>query len=78
MDPEFLHQLAQASIAAHGNDTAKIIDFIVTNLTETYDSRYINPRQDEWVLNNAGGAMGTSLRGSLVPSTIFQHHRHRY
>jgi len=60
MDPEFLHQLAQTSIAAHGNDTAKIIDFIVTNLTETYGSQHVNPRQDEWVLNNAGGAMGTS------------------
>ena len=60
MDPEFLHQLAQTSIATHGNNTAKIIDSIVTNLTETYGSRYINPRQDEWVLNNAGGAMGMS------------------
>lgn len=60
MDPEFLHQLAQTSITTHGNNTAKIIDSIVTNLTETYGSRYINPRQDEWVLNNAGGAMGTS------------------
>lgn len=58
MDPQFLHQVAQTSIAIHGNNTANIIDFIVTNLTETYGSRYINPRQDEWVLNNAGGAMG--------------------
>jgi len=59
MDPEYLSQVSQASIATHGDNTTKIIDFIVTNLTETYGSRYINPRQDEWVFNNAGGAMGS-------------------
>lgn len=69
LDPEFLHQLAQSSIATHGNNTEKIIDSIVTNLTETYGSRYINPRQDEWVFNNAGGAMGTA-RGKLSPTRL--------
>lgn len=53
-----LHDLSKAAIARHGDDTANIIDFIVTNLTETYGTRHINIRQDEWFLNNAGGAMG--------------------
>jgi C-8 sterol isomerase len=78
MDPEFLHELSQTSIAAHGNNTAKIIDFIVTNLTETYGSRYINPRQDEWVLNNAGGAMGTARVAISFHKLAFPHDRHCY
>jgi len=78
MDPKFLHELAQTSIAAHGNNTAKIIDSIVTNLTETYGSRYINPRQDEWVLNNAGGAMGTARVAISCQKPAFPHDRQRY
>jgi C-8 sterol isomerase len=53
-----LHDLSQAAIALHGTNTSKIIDHIVTNLTETYGKNHINPRQDEWFFNNAGGAMG--------------------
>lgn len=53
-----LHQLSKDAIAANPNEPAKIIDYIVTNLTATYGTKHINTRQDEWVLNNAGGAMG--------------------
>jgi C-8 sterol isomerase len=53
-----LHQLSRAAIALHGTNTSGIIDHIVTNLTETYGENHINPRQDEWFFNNAGGAMG--------------------
>jgi C-8 sterol isomerase len=37
-----------------------MISYIVTNLTSHYPSTLIalNPRQDEWVFSNAGGAMG--------------------
>jgi C-8 sterol isomerase len=53
-----LHQLSQSAIALHGTNTSRIIDHIVTNLTVTYGETHINPKQDEWFFNNAGGAMG--------------------
>ncbi|CAG7853740.1 C-8 sterol isomerase; AltName: Full=Delta-8--delta-7 sterol isomerase [Serendipita indica DSM 11827] len=58
-DPTYLHELSRDAIAHHGNQTGKMIDHIVTNLTATYGTKHINPRQDEWFFNNAGGAMGT-------------------
>jgi C-8 sterol isomerase len=58
MDPTLLHELSRDAVAKHGNDTVGMIDHIVANLTETYGSKHINTRQDEWVFNNAGGAMG--------------------
>ncbi|KAJ7045698.1 ERG2/sigma1 receptor-like protein [Mycena alexandri] len=59
-DPTQLHQLAQAAIASSPNDTAGMIQHIVTNLTLTYPSNQIkiNVDSSEWVFNNAGGAMG--------------------
>jgi len=59
-EPKNLHQLAQAAIASSPNDTAGMISHIITNLTLTYPSQNIrlNTNQNEWVFNNAGGAMG--------------------
>ncbi|KAF8811888.1 ERG2 and sigma1 receptor-like protein [Phlegmacium glaucopus] len=59
-EPTNLHQLARAAIAASPNDTAGMINHIVTNLTLTHPSKQIrlNTNQNEWVFNNAGGAMG--------------------
>ncbi|KAK7471179.1 C-8 sterol isomerase [Stygiomarasmius scandens] len=59
-EPTKLHQLAQSAIATHQNDTAGIIQHIVTNLTAEYSPSTIaiNPNVSEWVFNNAGGAMG--------------------
>lgn len=53
-------------MTAHGNDTRAMVSFIVSNLTATYPQDAsagkvvvsLNPREDEWVFNNAGGAMG--------------------
>ncbi|OSX61174.1 hypothetical protein POSPLADRAFT_1146674 [Postia placenta MAD-698-R-SB12] len=60
--PESLHELAQAAIAAAPapNDTAFMAQYIVDNLTATYPSDVIalNTNASEWVLSNAGGAMG--------------------
>ncbi|KAJ6625899.1 ERG2/sigma1 receptor-like protein [Mycena sp. CBHHK59/15] len=59
-DPSELHELAQAAIASSPNDTAGMIQHIVTNLTLTYPTNRIKLNVDtsEWVFNNAGGAMG--------------------
>ncbi|PFH50344.1 hypothetical protein AMATHDRAFT_61271 [Amanita thiersii Skay4041] len=62
LDPQFLHELAQSAVESAPTPTSTdyMIQHIVTNLTETYPSSLIrlNPDSSEWVLNNAGGAMG--------------------
>jgi len=59
-EPKALNVLARAAIAAHPNDTRGMISHIVANLTATFPASAIalNPREDEWVFSNAGGAMG--------------------
>lgn len=60
--PGSLHELAKAAIAAapEPNDIKFMVEYIRTNLSETYPSDVIsiNPNSSEWVLSNAGGAMG--------------------
>lgn len=60
--PGSLHELAKAAIAAapEPNDIKFMVEYIRTNLSETYPSDIIsiNPNSSEWVLSNAGGAMG--------------------
>lgn len=55
-----LHDVARRGVEAYGNDTAKIVEYIVAELHEKHPS-HVNPRwndSEEWVFNNAGGAMG--------------------
>ncbi|KAI0792291.1 C-8 sterol isomerase [Abortiporus biennis] len=62
LDPQSLHELAQAAIAAAPTPTSTsfMVDYIISNLTATYPSSTIalNYNSSEWVFNNAGGAMG--------------------
>lgn len=67
--PPLLHDLSRRAIAAHGNDTAAVVDFIVAELSQKGEDgygkgtegksmgRFLNT-EEEWVFNNAGGAMG--------------------
>lgn len=55
-DHKELHDLSNRAIAAHGEDTKAIVDFIVSELHEKHP-KHINLEQ-EWIFNNAGGAMG--------------------
>ncbi|CAA7269000.1 unnamed protein product [Cyclocybe aegerita] len=58
-EPGFLHELAQSAVATYPGDTRSMINHIVTNLTETYPTNTIRINtNEEWVFNNAGGAMG--------------------
>jgi C-8 sterol isomerase len=56
-NPKDLHDLAQRAIGAHGNDTRAVVGFIVDELSEKLPGGYVN-LDEEWIFNNAGGAMG--------------------
>ncbi|KAI1765972.1 ERG2 and sigma1 receptor-like protein [Hypoxylon sp. FL1150] len=67
-----LHDVARRGVEAHGNDTAKIVEYIVAELHEKHPS-HVNPRwndPDEWMFNNAGGAMGGMY---LIHSSITEY-----
>lgn len=71
-DTAHLRDLSSRAIEAHGNDTRSVVTFIVDELEGKLPGGYIN-LEEEWILNNAGGAMGAmyiihaskSLRGDL-------------
>lgn len=54
---DHLHDLSKRGIAAHGDDTRAIVDYIVTELQDMYPDN-VNLDQ-EWFFNNHGGAMGS-------------------
>lgn len=56
-EPGHLHDLSQRAIAAHGDNTRGVVDYIVAELDQKVPSQYVN-KEEEWVFNNAGGAMG--------------------
>lgn len=56
-NPTELGDLTQRALAAHGNDTRSVVVFIVDELSAKLPGGYIN-LDEEWVFNNAGGAMG--------------------
>lgn len=56
-NPSDLHDLSLRAISAHGNDTAAVVAFIAGEMSEKFPGGYVNLDQ-EWIFNNAGGAMG--------------------
>lgn len=56
-DTTHLHDLSQRAIAAHGNDTRAVVGYIVSELDQKLGGKHLN-FEEEWVFNNAGGAMG--------------------
>jgi C-8 sterol isomerase len=56
-DPPSLHNLSLRAISEHGNDTRAVVSYIVSELSEKLPGGYVN-LDEEWIFNNAGGAMG--------------------
>ncbi|KAI1390977.1 ERG2 and sigma1 receptor-like protein [Hypoxylon trugodes] len=57
---DHLKDVSSRGIEKYGNDTGKIVEYIVAELHEKYP-RHVNPKwnvPEEWFFNNAGGAMG--------------------
>lgn len=69
-NPEHLHDLSQRAIKAHGDDTRSVVNFIVTELEEKVGSQYLST-EEEWVFNNAGGAMGAMYIIHASTSILF-------
>ncbi|KAK7606686.1 C-8 sterol isomerase [Phyllosticta paracitricarpa] len=57
-DPKDLHSLSLRAIETHGNDTKAIVNYIASELSGRDSiATHVN-MEEEWVFNNAGGAMG--------------------
>lgn len=69
-DPHVLQEVAQHNIAKYGNDTHAMITHIAEDLESKYPG-HVNLKE-EWVFNNAGGAMGSMwiLHGSITEYVI--------
>ncbi|TLS27100.1 hypothetical protein PpBr36_05549 [Pyricularia pennisetigena] len=57
-DHKHLHELSNRAIAQHGNNTRAIVGHIVDELRARPETTKYISVQEEWVFNNAGGAMG--------------------
>ncbi|KAH7115959.1 ERG2/sigma1 receptor-like protein [Dendryphion nanum] len=55
-EPKQLHELSLNALREHGNNTTAIVKHIVDNLSTRFPN-HVNV-DEEWVFNNAGGAMG--------------------
>ena len=57
-EPQHLHDVSKRAIAAHGDDTRSVVKYIVDELNTKVETKNHINLDEEWVFNNAGGAMG--------------------
>ncbi|KAF2121461.1 C-8 sterol isomerase [Lophiotrema nucula] len=62
-EPAHLHALSKKAIALYGNDTTAVVNHIVSDLHANYPA-HVN-LDEEWMFNNAGGAMGARYNNRL-------------
>ncbi|EPX74821.1 C-8 sterol isomerase Erg2 [Schizosaccharomyces octosporus yFS286] len=72
-DPAKLQELSQQSIELYGNDTRALLYDLNKRLIAEYGDLIFPLNDDEWVHNNAGGAMGNMfiLHSSFTEYLIF-------
>ncbi|KAK3326330.1 C-8 sterol isomerase [Apodospora peruviana] len=57
-ETDHLHDLSRRAIAAHGNDTRSVVKYITDELSARVSTKSHVNLDEEWMFNNAGGAMG--------------------
>lgn len=57
-NPDKLHHLSQQCVQTYGNDTKAMVTTIVDQLRQDDTLAPFLSTDEEWILNNAGGAMG--------------------
>lgn len=69
--PKQLHTLSISAISSYGNDTRALVANIVDQLQDKPDIAPYLTSDEEWVFNNAGGAMGAMriLHASQSPNS---------
>lgn len=70
-DVAHLADLQTRSLQAHGNDTRAVAQFIVNELSTRPETKAHINLDEEWVFNNAGGAMGAMY---IIHASSFPHH----
>ncbi|KXT18585.1 hypothetical protein AC579_9818 [Pseudocercospora musae] len=56
--PDQLHKISLSALEQHGNNTSAVVTSIVTQLRSIDSIRPYLSTTEEWMFNNAGGAMG--------------------
>jgi C-8 sterol isomerase len=69
-DKDHLHDLSKRAIAAHGNDTRSVTSYIVSELHGNPALANHVSLDEEWIFNNAGGAMGAMY---IIHASMFHH-----
>ena len=58
-DPVLLKQIANNAIQAHGGNATLVVEAVMADLRSKYPKHIMDG--NEWMFNNAGGAMGSMI-----------------